>query len=92
MLHIYNIIDRDELMAYLAGKGIETRPVWYLNHLQKPYKRYQCYKIELSQKIPKLQKKTTADPTTMGLQSFFLAKIEVLQKFKVQNTFMHTIK
>jgi aminotransferase in exopolysaccharide biosynthesis len=38
--------DREELLAYLSGKGIETRPVWYLNHLQKPYGRCQAYKIE----------------------------------------------
>ncbi len=29
--------DREALMAFLAEKQIQTRPVWYLNHLQKPY-------------------------------------------------------
>ena len=38
------------------------------------------------------RKKQRQDLTTMGLQSFFLTKIEVLQKFKVQNIFVHTIK
>jgi len=33
-------------MQYLSDKGIQTRPVWYLNHLQKPYKSYQNYKVE----------------------------------------------
>ena len=38
--------DREELMQYLSEKGIQTRPVWYFNHLQKPYKDCQTYKIE----------------------------------------------
>ncbi len=38
--------DRNELMKYLGANGIQTRPVWYLNHLQRPYKNYQNYKIE----------------------------------------------
>ena len=38
--------DREKLMQYLSEKGIQTRPVWYLNHLQKPYKDCQTYKIE----------------------------------------------
>lgn len=38
--------DKDELMNNLAEKGIQTRPIWFLNHLQKPYRRNQTYKIE----------------------------------------------
>ena len=34
-------MDRNELMAHLSVMGIETRPVWYLNHLQKMYKKNQ---------------------------------------------------
>jgi dTDP-4-amino-4,6-dideoxygalactose transaminase len=30
--------DRDGLMAHLAARGVETRPVWMLNHLQRPYR------------------------------------------------------
>ena len=39
---------RDELMAILAENRIESRPVWYLNHLQKPFKENQHYLIEKS--------------------------------------------
>ena len=37
---------RDELMRWLGENGIETRPLWYLNHLQRPYVNCQSYKIE----------------------------------------------
>jgi len=38
--------DREKLMKYLSENKIQTRPVWYLNHLQKPYKDCQNYEIE----------------------------------------------
>ena len=38
--------DREELMEYLKGEGIQTRPVWHLNHLQAPYSECQSYRIE----------------------------------------------
>ena len=38
--------DREELMQYLSDNKIQSRPVWFLNHLQKPYKDSQCYRIE----------------------------------------------
>ena len=37
---------RDKLMRILAERGIQTRPVWYLNHQQKMYKKCQNYRIE----------------------------------------------
>jgi len=39
-------MDRDELMNCLQSRGIQTRPLWYLNHLQRPYHKNQAYKIE----------------------------------------------
>lgn len=39
-------MDREKLMQHLLQEGIQTRPVWYLNHLQKPYQGNQSYKIE----------------------------------------------
>jgi perosamine synthetase len=39
-------MDKGLLMDRLLAKGIQTRPVWYLNHLQKPYVNNQSYKIE----------------------------------------------
>lgn len=37
---------RDTLLNDLAGKGIQSRPVWVPNHLQRPYKDCRHYKIE----------------------------------------------
>jgi aminotransferase in exopolysaccharide biosynthesis len=37
---------RDDLMEIFRAKQVETRPVWYLNHLQKPYLSCQTYHIE----------------------------------------------
>lgn len=37
--------DREGLMAHLAANGIQTRPVWQLNHLQKPYRECQNWGI-----------------------------------------------
>lgn len=37
---------RDRLIKHLNNKGVQTRPVWNLNHLQKPYINFQNYKIE----------------------------------------------
>jgi perosamine synthetase len=43
--------NRDQLMEYLQVNGIQTRPIWHLNHLQKPYRTCQSYKIETAYKI-----------------------------------------
>jgi len=39
---------REELMEHLRQKGIQTRPMWHLNHLQKPYRHCEHYRIELA--------------------------------------------
>jgi perosamine synthetase len=36
----------EALMARFEKKGIQTRPIWHLNHKQKPYENCQTYKIE----------------------------------------------
>lgn len=54
----------EELMEYLRVNNIQTRPIWYLNHLQKPYKDCQNYKIE---KANKLWKKTLNIPCSINL-------------------------
>ena len=41
-------IDPLYLLDQLKKQKIETRPIWQLNHLQKPYKDCQNYKIENS--------------------------------------------
>ena len=43
--------DRETLMQRLEDNGIQTRPVWALNHLQKPYKDCQNYRIERAEEL-----------------------------------------
>jgi aminotransferase in exopolysaccharide biosynthesis len=38
--------DREQLMAFLSKNSIQSRPVWYLNHLQKEFRQCQTYYIE----------------------------------------------
>lgn len=40
---------RDELIIYLHDNGIQTRPIWNLIHEQKPYQKYEAYKINKAQ-------------------------------------------
>jgi dTDP-4-amino-4,6-dideoxygalactose transaminase len=55
---------RESLMAHLLDNGIEVRPVWQLNHLQKPYRRFQYYKIE---KASELIEKTLNLPSSVNI-------------------------
>lgn len=57
---------RDELMRWLGENGIETRPLWYLNHLQRPYVDCQSYKIE---KAFEMWEKTLFIPCSVNLTS-----------------------
>jgi len=57
-------MEREKLMQYLSKNGIQTRPVWYLNHLQKPYNNYKNYKIE---KAVELWEKTLNIPCSVNL-------------------------
>jgi perosamine synthetase len=64
--------DREGLMSYLSGYKIQTRPVWYLNHLQKPYKDCQNYKIE---KALELLEKTLNIPCHINLKKQNIERI-----------------
>jgi perosamine synthetase len=44
-------LDRDSVMKHLQSRGIQVRPVWYLNHLQRPYRKNQAYKIENASRL-----------------------------------------
>ena len=47
-------LSRDDLMLRLQEKGIQTRPVWFPNHMQKPFRGLQAYRIERApQKVAK---------------------------------------
>ncbi|MDP7281443.1 MAG: DegT/DnrJ/EryC1/StrS family aminotransferase, partial [Candidatus Poribacteria bacterium] len=41
----------EALMARLEENGIQTRPVWALIHLQKPYRDCQSYKVERGKEL-----------------------------------------
>jgi len=57
--------NRDQLMGYLAEHGIQTRPVWYANHLQKPYKQCQNYRVE---RANDLLDRTLSIPCSVSLE------------------------
>jgi len=64
--------DRKELMEHLDSNGIQSRPVWALNHLQKPYRNCQNYKIE---KAEKLLEKSLCVPSSTSLDNAQLKKL-----------------
>ena len=68
---VYNQ-DREVLMKRLERNGIQTRPVWKLNHEQKPYKKCQYYKIE---KAENLVKNSLCLPSSSNLSNENLNKI-----------------
>lgn len=39
-------LDKEELFKMFAENNIQVRPIWHLNHSQKPYENCQAYKIE----------------------------------------------
>ena len=43
--------NRESLMKRLEKNGIQTRPVWKLNHEQKPFRKRQNYKIEQANEL-----------------------------------------
>lgn len=71
-------MDREELMRYLEERGIQTRPVWQLNHLQKPYRDCQRYRIE---RAPDLLEQTLNIPCSIALDESQINRvIEALQR------------
>lgn len=57
--------DKEGLMQTLRDRGIQTRPVWYLNHLQKPYRDNQSFKIVIANQM---HQKTFNIPCSANLQ------------------------
>ena len=41
-------LNREFLMELLGKNNIHTRPVWFLNHLQRPFKKCQSYQIDMA--------------------------------------------
>ena len=64
--------DQEILMARLNRNGIQTRPVWALNHLQKPYKNCQSYNIE---RAVELVNKSLCLPSSSNLSDDEIHKV-----------------
>jgi aminotransferase in exopolysaccharide biosynthesis len=70
-------MDRDGLLKHLAGRGIQSRPVWLLNHRQKPYLDCQHYRIERAQE---LWERTLNLPCSVGLKDEELGRVVEILK------------
>lgn len=54
IIRINNSVDKqsiEELTQIFINSGIQVRPIWRLNHLQKPYSKCQSYLIENTLKL-----------------------------------------
>ena len=51
-------------MARLHSGGIQSRPLWHLNHRQRPYRDCQTYRLE---RAPVLWDQSLCLPSSAGL-------------------------
>ena len=73
-------VNREKLIYMLKKNEIETRPVWYPNHLQYKLKKFQSYKIE---KIDKMINKALCLPSGYNLNIKKIQKIvSILKNFE----------
>ena len=70
-------IDRENLIQLFKKNKIETRPVWWPNHLQSKMKKFQRYKIN---KIDKIINKALCLPSGYNLDEKKLQKIVTILK------------
>jgi aminotransferase in exopolysaccharide biosynthesis len=56
--------DREAVMARLHSGGIQSRPLWHLNHRQRPYRDCQTYRLE---RAPVLWDQSLCLPSSAGL-------------------------
>ena len=68
---------KEELFTLFTKEKIEVRPLWYLNHLQKPYRHCQPYNIK---KAYELFRKTLNIPCSVGLTRKDIERIGALLK------------
>ncbi len=67
---------KEELLDLLNRNGIQARPLWYLNHWQRPYQNCQSYQVE---KAVKLFETTINIPSSVSLTEEQIDKVvEVL--------------
>ena len=67
---------RDELIRLFQKEAIEVRPIWHLNHLQRPFRNFQTYKIENAYQISRFLNL----PCSFGLSRKDLRRITGLLK------------
>ena len=65
----------NEVFQHLKGNNIQVRPVWHLNHLQKPFTKNVTYKIENAYE---LHKRTLNLPCSISLSRNDILKITTL--------------
>ncbi len=65
-------INRDDLMIEFKKSNVQTRPVWFLNNLQKPYQNCQTYKI---QKAFEINKSVLNIPCSVNLKDNEIEKV-----------------
>jgi perosamine synthetase len=65
-------MDKDELMYKFEKNRISTRPLWYLNHLQKPFSSFFSYNIL---KANNLHEKTLCVPSSVNLTKTSIDKV-----------------
>ena len=71
--------DREILMERLAQRGIQARPVWHLNHMQRSYVSCQSYRIE---RALELWQTTLNLPSSTGLTSEQVGQVlDALREF-----------
>ena len=64
--------DRNFIFSKFEKNKIQTRPVWFLNHMQVPYKNCQSYKIE---NAFKLIKNSLCLPSSTNLKEEEMSKV-----------------
>jgi aminotransferase in exopolysaccharide biosynthesis len=70
--------DREALMSRLAQSGIQSRTLWHLNHLQRPYQHCQTYRLD---RAPALWDRSLCLPSSVGLTQGQLDQVvAVLQR------------
>ena len=67
-------INKDKLIKNLNKLNIQARPIWKLNHLQKPYKKEQKYDITNAQKLVKNYICLPSSPNLNRKQIKFISK------------------
>ena len=72
-------LSKNQVIQKFYDQNIETRSLWYPNHLQKPFKKFQNYQIKKSNLM---FKSCLCLPSSYGLQKSDQSKIIKLLKNK----------